>query len=227
MELFDKKFVYLEWDDVLDGKEVFTADTLKQLGRHIENDCHKYIVNKHDGDYPFITSDGVAFFAMAYYDPNYKCKVAYERGETIQCRHNKLETWSDCTVPPSWYDNYEYRVKPEAGHSCDTTVQVCVTCKHKDLPYSCSPCNECVDDHNASEWTMWEPRETKRRMTTGSLHNSLQRVTGRHGTVIRVVTLLSMSMNMIVTMILVIRLFLSVPGTGMHGQNHLLKNDRS
>lgn len=38
MELFDKKFVYFEWDDILRGKEVFFAVALPELRLRVEDD---------------------------------------------------------------------------------------------------------------------------------------------------------------------------------------------
>lgn len=123
-EIFDKQFVYLEWDDVLKGKKVFVADTLPQLrdfvGRNYnslptvsENVCD-------DTYYPFIASSGMQY-AMCYYDPNYECKVAYAQGKTIQARTkgSTRNEWINMEHP-GWLDTYEYRVKlePEMWTAC-------------------------------------------------------------------------------------------------------------
>ena len=117
MELFDKKFVYLEWDDKLKGKEVFLGDTLPQLRVSVNGNCNSIqeVSNNLDDDsfYPFISPCGTRY-AMAYYDPNYSCKAAYAHGKTIQCKLNGSPfRWEDCTDEPKWLDTSEYRVKPE------------------------------------------------------------------------------------------------------------------
>lgn len=112
MELFDKKFIYLEWDDKLEGKEAFLADSLPELRRRVEQDDpnFRYIVKKREGDYPF---GGSVCYAMAYYDPNYICKWAYyTQGKVIQFRGDEHDEWKDFVGEPLWSDACEYRVKP-------------------------------------------------------------------------------------------------------------------
>ena len=118
MELFDKKFVYLEWDDVLEGKEVFIADTLPQLRLLVGENCDSLQeVSKNvdeDSFWTFIAPCGT-HYAMVYYDPNYECKVAYAQGKVIQCKSSCIpnDKWEDCVCSPEWADHCEYRVKPE------------------------------------------------------------------------------------------------------------------
>ncbi len=117
MELFDKRFVYLEWDDKLEGKKVFIGDTLPQLRVSVNGHLDSLQgVSKNVSDdsfYPFISPCGIRY-AMVYYDPNYSCKVAYAQGKKIQFkfRHDgDGGEWKPCT--PQWRDDCEYRVKPE------------------------------------------------------------------------------------------------------------------
>jgi hypothetical protein len=120
MDLFDKRFVYLEWDDVLQGKEVVVADTFPELrGRvNVGDDNFLCTVKKNDGNYPFIVGEGGVCYAFVYYDPNYECKVAYKQGKVIQFRYHgeSDDGWAYCTGVPKWLDTCEYRVKPEAEH---------------------------------------------------------------------------------------------------------------
>lgn len=117
MELFDKRFVYLEWNDKLKGKEVFLGDTLPQLRDLVGGNYNSLsTVSKNvcdDTYYPFMSSSGMQH-AMAYYDPNYSCKRAYIQGKTIQTRNSNAHwDWADCQLEPQWKDGFEYRVKPE------------------------------------------------------------------------------------------------------------------
>lgn len=120
-KIFDKKFVYLEWDDELKGKKVFVGDTLPQLMVSVNGHCDSLqeVSNNISDDsfYPFISSCG-NWHAMVYYDPNYECKVAYyTHGKTIQCRNKGEDKWI-ITSNPSWLDRCEYRVKPEMWTAC-------------------------------------------------------------------------------------------------------------
>jgi hypothetical protein len=114
MELFDKKFVYFEWDNILEGKEVFLANALAVLKRAVMLDEDRLSVEENDGDYPFTSPAGV-HYSMAYYDPNYSCKRAYMEGKVIQCKSSLIpdDKWDDCVCSPEWADHCEYRVKPE------------------------------------------------------------------------------------------------------------------
>jgi len=102
-KIFDKKFVYLEWDDVLEGKEVFIADTFPELRKRVENNNDSFMctVERNDGDYPFV-----------YYDPLYNVKLAWKNGKQIQYRSHCSFEWEDCD-DPGWSETDEYRVKPE------------------------------------------------------------------------------------------------------------------
>ena len=118
-ELFDKKFVYLEWDDVLKGKKVLAGDNLQLIRRDVNDGTAKvrYVEPYSDSNsselYPFADDSGTTW-SLVYYDPNYECKVAYAQGKTIQCKLNGSPfRWEDCTGKPKWLDTCEYRVKPE------------------------------------------------------------------------------------------------------------------
>lgn len=111
MELFDKKFVYLEWDDALKGKKVVIGDTLGELKRDLHSELFVSVM-ENKGDYPFTPSENDMNFAMAYYDPNYSCKKAHAQGKVIQCRNKGDDRWI-VTSHPNWLDMCEYRVMPE------------------------------------------------------------------------------------------------------------------
>lgn len=114
MELFDKQYIYLEWDNILEGKEVLVADTLSELRKRVYVGKNDFLctVKKNDGDYPFIVNE--VLYAFAYYDPNYTCKLAYMQGKMIQYRNkDSSDPWKDCSEEPFWTEACEYRVKPE------------------------------------------------------------------------------------------------------------------
>lgn len=127
MELFDKKFVHFMWDDSLEGKKGFFADTVEELKSLV--DCENlydigeqhysnvsYSNNEH---YPFETSiteyDRYIFF---YHDPNYEYKRAWAEGKKLQWKYRHEEQWKDWDKDscPTFSDDttgYELRVKSE------------------------------------------------------------------------------------------------------------------
>lgn len=112
-EIFDKQFVYLEWNDILSGKRVFIGDTLGELRRKLYTGLFDY-VEENKGDYPFTVSKDDINFAMCYYDPLYDVKLAWKNGKQIQYRYRGEDDdgWDD-TNKPCWDNNtFEYRVKP-------------------------------------------------------------------------------------------------------------------
>ena len=138
MELFDKKFVYLEWDDKLKGKEVFLGDTLPQLRVSVNGKCNSIqeVTKNIDDDsfYPFISPCGTRY-AMAYYDPNYSCKAAYAQGKMIQYKpKDSSGIWEDCEGEPFWGEVCEYRVKPEP--------EMCTACISDEGVVSIMPARE-------------------------------------------------------------------------------------
>lgn len=118
MELFDKKFVYLEWDDKLKGKKVFIGDTLPQLRVSVNGHCDSLQgMSKNISDdsfYPFISPCGTRY-AMVYYDPLYEYKQAYNQGKKVEVYGfvGISRAWIEVKDDWKWEENYEYRVKPE------------------------------------------------------------------------------------------------------------------
>lgn len=169
MELFDKKFVYLKWDDVLKEKKVLVGDNL-QLMRMEVNDgtaklrCIKDNSNNRDL-YPFEDDCGTVW-SLIYYDPNYECKLAYAQGKVIQYRIKNSfgNGWSNADTP-QWYPDHEYRVKPDEAN--------CNTCQYQCEPDM--PCQTCRDESN------YKPRvvvHKKRRMTNRELAKWLAQANG-------------------------------------------------
>lgn len=114
MELFDKKYVYFMWDDELKEKKGFVADhidTLVSLVNLNSNMCT--ILKTKNESYPFKSDrepTSCGFAQLAYYDPNYELKVAYNKGKTIESYYEVLKKWVE-EKEPKWLDNVKYRVK--------------------------------------------------------------------------------------------------------------------
>lgn len=115
MELYDKKYVYFDWDDELEGKKGFFADSINDLKRNVNNnnswfgEIHKCT----DDSFPFeFIDDSYIFypFKFCYYDPFYEFRKAYLEGKQIQFLDNG--NWEDVIGEPL-FTNDRYRIKPE------------------------------------------------------------------------------------------------------------------
>ena len=123
MELYDKKFVYFDWDDNLDGKQVMVSDDIYKLKRYVNGEeVNTYEVsNSTDDKYPFRVS-GTAF-RFCYYDPYYELRKAYLEGKQIQFKGN-IDNWVDIAGIPLFNASPdEYRIKPESEYVPFDTVE--------------------------------------------------------------------------------------------------------
>ena len=117
MPVFEKKYIYCLWDDMLAGKEVFFADDVVNL-----HDIVKYNVLDYKDVIKFSGYEKEPFksakfcntnWKFAYYDPLYEWRFAAEQGETVQilCK----DTWQDILPDHNWsnHENETYRIKPK------------------------------------------------------------------------------------------------------------------
>jgi hypothetical protein len=117
IELFDKRYVYLEWSDELEGKDCILAQTYQNLKDFVNSGDEGRIFKVDKGtEKPFTNHWKDCDFC--YFDPNLVVKKAWIEGKTIQ-KECGLK-WKDyIEVPrtsPFFYnikwDAYEWRVKP-------------------------------------------------------------------------------------------------------------------
>lgn len=119
IELFDKRYVCLEWSDKLGGKDCILAKSYKDL---------KDFVNSVDEDRIFKVDKGTEKpftnhwkeYDFCYYDPNLKVKKAWLEGKTVQY-YSSFNKWEDlisaekCDVEEylafDW-NKYEWKIKP-------------------------------------------------------------------------------------------------------------------
>ena len=167
-KIFDAKYVYLDWNPVLEGKEVFLAYTLPGLKRALALGG-RVTAEKNDSDYPFITSGG-AQYALAYYDPNYEVKLAYIHGKVIQYRDKAGNDNWRATNSPSWSDDCEYRVVEGYASEC------CQSCDYSQRTSKEEPCYGCTRTESSFKGSNWKPK--KRRMTNRELAQWLAKGNG-------------------------------------------------
>lgn len=111
IKLFDKRYVYLEWSDVLEEKDCILAKTYQDLKDFVDTSEEDRFVKVNKGKVkPFTNLWSECDFC--YYDPNLKVKKAWLEGKTIQKR--VLNEWKDFTKSScniEW-DAYDWRIKP-------------------------------------------------------------------------------------------------------------------
>lgn len=116
-KFFDKKFLVLPDDEDIVGKKIFYDDNLSDLIREVEQGEFSHAATLSSiavDDEGCCFGVGGALWVLAYYDPNYECKVAYSQGKQIQCKPADCmyDVWTDVTTP-NWCSGCVYRVKPE------------------------------------------------------------------------------------------------------------------
>ena len=84
-QLYNKKFVYFEWDDELKEKDVFLADTIFELRNYVNcgKDKYKCQYSNNPTGFHFSKPDSRHAYQFCYYDPNYEAKKAFMDGKTI------------------------------------------------------------------------------------------------------------------------------------------------
>lgn len=118
IELFDKRYVYLEWSDKLEGKDCILAKSYKNLKDFVNSGDESRIFKVNKGtERPFTNHCVECDFC--YYDPNLAVKKAWFEGKTIQ-KHDLLNEWEDYIDTPRTslffynikWDAHEWRIKP-------------------------------------------------------------------------------------------------------------------
>ena len=135
MELYDKMYVYFDWDDVLEGKECFVADYIDNLKWNVNNnsDPEQITHNKDNDSYPFREKDTKREWCFAYYDPYYELRKAYLEGKQLQLKDG--DDWIDIDGEPCFIGD-EYRIKPEVYYvECDDVLGFVIITKRGEGPY--------------------------------------------------------------------------------------------
>lgn len=115
IELFDKRYVYLEWSDELEGKDCILAKTYQNLKNFVNSGDKDRIFKVNKGTEKPFTNHCVEC-DFCYYDPNLKVKKAWLEGKTIQ--RLVLNKWKDdFSITSAFFydikwDAYEWRIKP-------------------------------------------------------------------------------------------------------------------
>ena len=122
MELYDKKYVYFEWDDKLEGKDVFCGFSIYDLKSQVNQGNAQTGVLHHSNNskgHPFVPtwSDGSGSLAypFAYYDPYYEVKKAYNEGKKIQYKslRSTKKTDNEKEMYKGFFRNIEERIEKQ------------------------------------------------------------------------------------------------------------------
>ena len=117
MELYNKEFVFFDWDNNLEGKKGFFADNIDDLKQNVKDNrvlWYGEICRSDNNNYPFklIEEKGnSAHFRFCYYDPYYEFRKAYLEGKQLQFRNSEGD-WEDVHGAP-FFNKDEYRIKPK------------------------------------------------------------------------------------------------------------------
>lgn len=180
MELYDKKYVYFDWDDVLEGEKGFFSNSISELKRHVEDNKIMYYgeIRKDttvNTDFPFEFTDDDGYTHLVkfcYYDPFYEIKRAYNEGKQIQYKAVDTGEWRDCFGYPSFFPNSEYRIKPDCYEVYTSDLNCLRICSEDDKPskehWHCffegtyNECKEWVMEHEKFYDVMcyWEQGKT-------------------------------------------------------------------
>lgn len=135
MELFDKKHLYLEWDDYLDGKEVVYGDNIFKLKERLSEGVKGKVTKYEDGRQfdgnqcvPFLIKydSGESLpYALVYYDPLLEIKRMFNEGRRIQVRDSNTSAWQDLIVLHEFDERLLYRIAEDnAGENFVTSRQL-------------------------------------------------------------------------------------------------------
>lgn len=179
MEIYNKKFVYFDWDKELDGKKGFVAQNIASLKSQVNNNPKTMVTlsGSDDDVCPFtyyVDNEITCDYQFAYYDPYYEVKKALLEGKTIQYYRKEFNEWTDlyliCSVE-DYLDNedwdiYEWRIKPMKWHvvlSDEGTLGIAKsTDKHIYFTGDDEECKEWIDEHEYLTDIMkaWEEGKT-------------------------------------------------------------------
>lgn len=171
MELFDKQFVRFMWDDELEGKKCFVADSIVYLIEGVAKGTATYVIHWSGAmGMPFERDDGVRY-RFAYFDPNYGVKKAFNEGKKIQVLFG--DKWEDIDNEEQFERcleiKYTFRIKPDGekkwiaylarlknGH-CYLTA--CIEDKWEDAQKDCGAKTKLFvgDGNEVEEW--YRPRQ--------------------------------------------------------------------
>lgn len=117
MELYNKEFVYFDWDDKLECKKGFFADSINDLKENVKTNrptwygviCHNVNTGT-NFPFGFIDDSGSSHcFRFCYYDPYYEFRKAYLEGKQLQFK-SRDGSWQDVVGEPLFKED-EYRIK--------------------------------------------------------------------------------------------------------------------
>ena len=121
MKLFNKKYVYLEWDDKLEGKDCILAHSYKDLKDFVNSGNKDRIFKIKEGTiHPF--SNNWSECDFCYFDPNLAVKKALLEGKEVQY-YSSFDKWEDLNLAETCdiedylvnvvdWDAYKWRIKP-------------------------------------------------------------------------------------------------------------------
>ena len=155
-KLYNKKYLYVEWDDVLNRKDVLLADGIVDL-KNRDVAFYKVANNSDNSEnFPFQTADKENIsFRMAYYDPNLIYKIRFLDGVKIKVFQKSNNLCVGTVNKLEMFDNDEdfyFAVDEEKkdGHIPFDTVEALIEywIKKNNISLIC--------DYNPFIWVRWK-----------------------------------------------------------------------
>lgn len=128
IELFNKRYVYLEWSDELEGKDCILAKSYQDLKDFVNSGEEGRFCKVNKGkEKPFTNLWSECDFC--YFDPNLTVKKALLKGNEVQY-YSSFNKWQDLNLWGSVknyldnedWDEYEWRIKPTIKENEKYTV---------------------------------------------------------------------------------------------------------
>lgn len=170
MELYNKQFVYFDWDDKLEGKKGFVAQNIVSLKSQVYNNPKAMVTlsSSDDDTCPFtyyVDDEITCDYQFCYCDPYYEFRKAYIEGKQLQYK-NRNGDWIDVDGIPLFTTD-EYRIKPEIKWHVVLSDEgilgiVKSTTKHIYFTGDEEECAKWIDEHKGLIGTMkaWEEGKT-------------------------------------------------------------------
>lgn len=141
--LFNKKFLYVEWDDCLLNKDVLLADSILDL-RFSELNFEKCkqspLVTM-----PFERENSNTDFRFAYYDPNLRLKEAFLQGKKIMAwfKSDGLKAGEIDDISTLDDDGYIFEIVEEPKYipfcNVESLIEYWIKKTNVKLPENCNP----------------------------------------------------------------------------------------
>ena len=141
-DLFNKKFLYVEWDDCLQGKDVLLCDDIVYLR---QGDLNFEKCENGGGLVKTFKNADEIYFRFAYYDPNLRLKEAFLQGKKIMAwfKSDGLKAGEIDDISTLDDDGYIFEIVEELKYipfcNVESLIEYWIKKTNVKLPENCNP----------------------------------------------------------------------------------------